>query len=223
MNDDKNHSYEGKPSGYFSTPRREMLEFIPPGTRAILEIGCGNGRFGALVKARDGCRYVGVELMEDAAQEARQRLDEVLTTNIESDELPFHQHSFDGLVCNDVLEHLVDPWRTLQRLTTLVRPGGFIVVSLPNVRFSEVVKDLVFRNRWEYQERGVLDRTHLRFFTEESVRGLLEQAGGRVERIEGINPIRYAWRLQLLNLALLGSLSSMRFPQIAARAVVASR
>lgn len=208
--------YKFKPSGYFSTPRREMLDFVPHGAKSILEIGCGNGRFGALVKQRDGCRYTGVELMEDAAIEARTRLDEVLTTNIERDALPFEPHSFDGLVCNDVLEHLVDPWTVLRSLVRHLKPGGFVVVSLPNVRFSEVVKDLVFRKRWTYTDQGVLDRTHVRFFTEASVRELLEQAGIVVSRSEGINPIQYAWRLQLLNIACFGALSSMRFPQIGA-------
>lgn len=209
-------SYDDKPQGYFSTPRREMLDFVPPKARSILEIGCGNGRFGALVKQRDNCRYTGVEMMEDAAAEARTRLDEVLVVNIEKAPLPFAANTFDGLVCNDVLEHLVDPWATLKQLTGYLVPGAFVVVSMPNVRFSEVVKDLVFRNRWAYQDQGVLDRTHLRFFTQASVQELLEQAGVRVERIQGINPIRYAWRLQTLNIALLGSLSSMRFPQIGA-------
>jgi len=206
--------YDEKEAAYFQTPRREMLAFVPTGVKAVLEIGCGTGAFGALVKRERHCRYVGVELFENAAEQARPRLDEVHVLNVEKESLPFSPASFDCLVCNDVLEHLVDPWAVLTRLVTFLRPGGYIVSSTPNVRFSEVVKDLVFRKRWEYREQGVLDRTHLRFFTEASVREMFEGAGAKVLEIRGINGIRYAWRLQLLNLALLGALDEMRFMQI---------
>jgi len=205
--------YDNKHHGYFGTPRREMLEFIPKGVTSILEIGCGTGAFGALVKNQYGCRYTGVELMEQAAEIARARLDEVVVANIEKDPLPFQPGGFDCLVCNDVLEHLVDPWVALKTLTRFLKPGGYVVISLPNVRFSEVVKNLVVRKRWEYQEEGVLDRTHLRFFTESSIRALLESAGLVVQQLHGINPINYAWRLQLLNILLFGFLSDMRYPQ----------
>ena len=206
--------YDNKPQGYFGTPRREMLEFIPIGVNSVLEIGCGAGAFGALVKQQHGgCRYVGVELTDQAAHLARTHLDEVIVANIEQTPLSFPPASFDCLVCNDVLEHLVDPWAILQTLTGFVRPGGYIVISLPNVRFSEVVKNLVVRKRWEYEEQGVLDRTHLRFFTEFSVRGLFESAGLEVLELRGINAIKYAWRLRLLNIMLFGALSDMRYMQ----------
>ncbi len=205
--------YDRKHQAYFNTSLREMLDFFPEGITSVLEIGCGTGAFGALVKQERGCRYFGVELAEKAAIHARDRLDNVVVANIESQSLPFERRSFDCLVCNDVLEHLVDPWASLQKLTEFVRPGGAVVISMPNVRFSEVVKNLVFRRQWEYQSEGVLDRTHLRFFTESSIRSLMELAGLKVVRLEGINPIRYAWRLRLLNLALFGALSDMRYPQ----------
>lgn len=205
--------YEDKETAYFQTPRREMLAFIPAGVTSILEIGCGTGAFGALAKRQLGCRYVGVELFESAAAEARPRLDEVHVLDVQTSELPFSPAAFDCLVCNDVLEHLVDPWAVLKTLKTFVRPGGFIVSSIPNVRFSEVVKDLVFRKRWEYRDQGVLDRTHLRFFTEHSIRALMESAGAEVVQLKGINAIDYAWRLRLLNTLLLGALDDMRYMQ----------
>jgi 2-polyprenyl-3-methyl-5-hydroxy-6-metoxy-1,4-benzoquinol methylase len=205
--------YVNKPQGYFGTPRREMLEFVPEGVKSVLEIGCGTGAFGALVKQQRGCRYTGVELMEKAASQARSQLDEVIVANIEHSSLPFPLASFDCLVCNDVLEHLVDPWLSLRALTKYLQPGGYVVASLPNVRFSEVVKDLVFRKRWEYKEQGVLDRTHLRFFTESSMRALFESTGLEILQLKGINAIKYAWRLRLLNYFLFGALNDMRYMQ----------
>lgn len=205
--------YDSKPQRYYGIPRREMLAFIPDGVSSVLEIGCGTGAFGALVKQQRGCRYTGVELMSQAAELARSQLDEVIVANIEQTPLPFPQQSFDCLVCNDVLEHLVDPWAALRTLTGFLRPGGYIVISLPNVRFSEVVKNLVVRKRWEYENEGVLDRTHLRFFTESSVRTLVESANVEVLQLRGINAIKYAWRLRILNAMLLGALSDMRYMQ----------
>lgn len=206
-------AYDEKQRVYFEIPRKEMLDFVPDGIQSVLEVGCGSGGFGALVKQHRGCRYTGVELMDAAADKARGRLDAVVVADIERVALPFEPASFDCLVCNDVLEHLVDPWSALKSLTKFIKPGGYVVVSLPNVRFSEVVKDLVFRKQWVYQDEGVLDRTHLRFFTESSMRTLMQSAGLEVLRLRGINPIRYAWRLQMLNVLLLGALSNMRYPQ----------
>lgn len=214
-------TYDDKEEAYFGTPRREMLQFLPPDAVTFLEIGCGTGAFGAVVKRQRDCHYVGVELFPEAARQARDRLDEVHVLDISSTDLPFMQRSFDCLVCNDVLEHLTDPWAVLKKLTRHIKPGGHIVVSLPNVRFSEVVKDLVFRKQWTYREQGVLDRTHLRFFTESSMRSLIESTGARVIRLHGINGIKYAWRLQLLNVVLLGFLSDMRFMQYGCLAQVA--
>jgi 2-polyprenyl-3-methyl-5-hydroxy-6-metoxy-1,4-benzoquinol methylase len=199
--------------GYFKTERKEILDFLPDDLESILEIGCGSGSFGRLVKNNRDVKYVGVELVESVAEQARSYLDEVVVCNIESSHLDFLQGSFDCLICNDVLEHLVDPWRVLKELVEYVRPGGYVVLSLPNVRFSEVVKDLVVRKKWEYRDQGVLDRTHLRFFTETSIVELCESAGLSVIKIKGINPVSYAWRLRLLNIMLLGTLSDMRFMQ----------
>jgi 2-polyprenyl-3-methyl-5-hydroxy-6-metoxy-1,4-benzoquinol methylase len=207
--------YANKASDYFGTPRREMLEFVPQGVRSVLEIGCGTGAFGALVKTERQCRYTGVELVEQAASQARGRLDQVLVADVESAPLPFAKATFDCIVCNDVLEHLRDPWAVLKMLTGYLGPGGHVVASLPNVRFSEVMKDLVIRKKWEYTERGVLDRTHLRFFTESTVRELFRSAGLDVLQIRGINGIRYAWRLRLLNAMLFNALDDMRYLEIA--------
>ena len=207
------NEYSNKTSAYFETPRQEMLDFIPTNIKSVLEIGCGAGAFGALVKQQRSCQYTGVELMSQAAEIARTLLDEVVVANIETTALPFPKESFDCLICNDVLEHLVDPWAMLKMLTSFLKPGGYIVISLPNVRFSEVVKDLLIRKRWEYQDQGVLDRTHLRFFTESSVRSLLETNGIEVIKLRGINAIQYAWRLRLLNIMLLGALNDMRYLQ----------
>jgi hypothetical protein len=87
------------------------------------------------------------------------------------------------ILAADVIEHLVDPWRTLERMLPSLRPGGYVVTSTPNVRYWRVLYDLGVRGRWEYQDSGILDRTHLRFFTRRSAIELHERVGLVVEEI----------------------------------------
>ena len=98
------------------------------------------------------------------------------------EDLPMRE--FDCIVFNDVLEHLVDPWAALRETRDRVSVGGSVVASMPNVRHRHVVRELVLRGRWDYAERGVLDKTHLRFFTRSSMLELFADTGYRIERIE---------------------------------------
>ena len=91
----------------------------------------------------------------------------------------------DCVIFADVLEHLVDPWAAVRQAREMLAPGGALVVSIPNVLHHAVVKDLL-RGRFDYRDAGVLDRTHLRFFTAATARELVEQAGFRVERMERV-------------------------------------
>ena len=138
----------------------------------------------------------GVELNPRAAEEARGVLDEVVVADIERDELPFEDSSFDCIVYGDVLEHLVDPWATLVRHRRLLDPAGAVIVSIPNVGHWRNVLN-VARGRWEYAAYGPLDATHLRFFTWRGIEQLLDQAGYRVERVK--TPIAHGSKSWLLN------------------------
>ena len=90
---------------------------------------------------------------------------------------------FDCILCLDVLEHLQDPWRVLRKLTGWLRPNGTVVASIPNVRYKSVVMDLAFRGKFDYQNAGILDRTHLRFFTRSSAVSLLQSVGLAVVKV----------------------------------------
>lgn len=92
----------------------------------------------------------------------------------------FDKATFDYIVCADVLEHLIDPWIVLSDLVSFLKPGGRIMVSLPNVRHWSIWLPLILRGHWEYRESGIMDRTHLRFFTRFSAIELLNNAGGDV-------------------------------------------
>lgn len=173
---------------YYSQARREIIPFLPAGTCGlrVLDVGCGAGATGALVKQKvPGAHVTGVELFPAAAEKARGHIDEVHLANLdEVSSLPFAERSFDLILCLDVLEHLVDPWTWLQRLRGLLKEDGTILVSVPNTRHLKVLAPLVLRGRWDYEENGgLLDKTHLRFFTRASAIGLVEGAGLKVTRI----------------------------------------
>jgi GT2 family glycosyltransferase/tetratricopeptide (TPR) repeat protein/2-polyprenyl-3-methyl-5-hydroxy-6-metoxy-1,4-benzoquinol methylase/glycosyltransferase involved in cell wall biosynthesis len=167
---------------YFEFARPELLACVPPTARDVLDVGCGAGLLGKALKERQAARVTGVELDEGAARRARRHLDEVLVGDVEGRFLPFDDASFDCVVCGDVLEHLRDPLAFLRRLRSWLRPGGTLVASLPNVRHHSVVRPLL-AGHWTYEAAGLLDRTHLRFFTRREVEKLLFRAGFTPESV----------------------------------------
>ena len=171
----------GRPASYYVQGRPEVAALVPPDCRRVLEIGCGTGELGCLLKER-GCFVAGVELVPEAAEAARRRLDRVVTADVEANGLSFPPGSFDAAIFADVLEHLIDPWRVLRETADLLAPGGCVIASIPNVQNADVIWRLL-RGRWDYRERGILDRGHLRFFTRHGIRDLFEQAGLTVDHI----------------------------------------
>lgn len=171
------------PDGYFSNLRHQLVDMIAPLPARVLEIGCGTGNTLAHLKSLGVNQTVGVELVPEVAEQATARADHVITGDVELMELPFKEGHFDCLVLGDVLEHLRDPWTTLARLATLLRTGGQVVASVPNVRFYEVSLPLVLWGAWKYECEGVLDRTHLRFFTKDTIADLFASSGLRIVRI----------------------------------------
>lgn len=179
--------YDGKANEYFSNVRGEVVEPIPLGNNRVLELGCGDGATGLAIKVSGkASEVVGVEISPQAAIIAESRLDQVLVGNIEEMSLPFPEGYFDFLIAADVLEHLVDPWTLLRRVAPLLSDNGVVIASIPNVRNWRVVAGLFVRGRWEYTESGILDRTHLRFFTRTSMVELVEQAGFAVSSVSSL-------------------------------------
>lgn len=208
-------AYEAKPDAYFASGRREMLPFIPQDVKHLLEVGCGEGEFAANLKAERQVHVTGIEPFAAAARLARTRLDRVLELDVNAGIVELQGQQFDCIVCNDVLEHLTDPWDTLKRLRPLVGTGGMLVASLPNMRFMPVLKDFVINREWRYGDFGVMDRTHLRFFTQKSMKALFEESGYQVIRTQGINAIQFPWKFGLLNMLTRGALADAQFQQYA--------
>jgi 2-polyprenyl-3-methyl-5-hydroxy-6-metoxy-1,4-benzoquinol methylase len=168
---------------YFEFARPEVLALVPESARRILDIGCGAGRLGEALKARQRAEVVGIECFEPAALAARRRLDQVLIGNVEQMELQFTPGSFDAIVCADVLEHLRQPESLLRQALRWLTPDGRLVASIPNVRHHSVVRSLLDGN-WTYEPAGLLDRTHLRFFTRHDIEQLFQGAGLKLCRLD---------------------------------------
>jgi trans-aconitate methyltransferase len=166
----------------YETDRPDVQAHVPPEASSILELGCSAGALGAALKQRAAPRavtIVGVELDPGYAARAEERLDRVVVADAEtflSGGAP-PEAPFDCLIAADVLEHLVDPWTALRRAVELVRPGGKVVVSVPNVLFFGALLRLVRERRWPREEEGTFDATHLRWFSRTDAEDLLRQAG----------------------------------------------
>ena len=189
-------AYVDKTTQYFAGVREDFLDLLPRGSGIrALEIGCGFGETGRAALQRGLCsEYVGVELFAEAAATARESLSEVLTGDVERLDLPWPEGHFDALLMSEVLEHLVDPWSVVSRVVPLVREGGLIVASSPNVAQISVIRDLL-AGRWELTDVGLMDRTHLRWFTPTSYRAMFEEVGVQIESVTPMGPAGLRGRL----------------------------
>lgn len=168
---------------YYQHIRREISNKISRGNHRVLDIGCGAGNFGAYLK-QQGCalEVVGIEINQIIANEAANKIDHVICADLNriaiKELLTADQDSqFDYIVCADILEHLINPWGGLSEIVELLKPDGKIIVSLPNVRHWSVWVPLIFIGQWHYQDSGILDKTHLRFFTHKTSMKLIADVG----------------------------------------------
>jgi SAM-dependent methyltransferase len=170
--------YKIKKDGYYSNYRKDILPLCPQHVKRVLEVGCGSGNTLQFLKDNGYCDWTGgVELFPEAAAAAASKVDRLYQSNIEDLNLPVDPDSIDMILCLDLLEHLIDPYKVIEYLHTLLAPGGIIIASIPNVRHFSVVFPLLFQNKWEYQERGILDKTHIKFFVKSTAIELMESSG----------------------------------------------
>src|SRR5438876_274331 len=181
------------PPDYYEHERPEVLEAVPRDAARVLDVGCGSGRLGEQIKRRQGATVWGIEVMHDASERAAQRLDRVWNTPVETALPEIPEENFDCIITADVLEHLVDPWTVLTQLGRRLVPGGTLVASIPNVGHWDVIRALL-EGTWQYTSEGLLDHTHVRFFTRRSLRELFWTSGLAIKEItvspygEGVPP-----------------------------------
>ncbi len=179
---------------YFESPRPEIVELITEDTKHILDVGCGTGRYGAMIKSKyPHCEITGIEIIPEIAEEARRNLDKVIVGNVEDvdlGELGFEDGYFDCIIYADILEHLNDPWTVVYRHKKFLKDGGKIIASIPNIRNLQILTPLLNEGRWTYKDEGILDATHLRFFTRKEIERMFSKLGFRIKGIKA-NPDVY--------------------------------
>ncbi len=183
MTHDSSQAASVFPKNYYQHARTEVLRHLPAGPLRMLEVGCGEG--GTLARIRElrpDVWLAGAELMKlDSPLYAK--LDQFEQINVEEQLPSITPGSIDILLCLDVLEHLREPQQVLVRLATLLRPNALLIASLPNLQYVKVSLPLLF-GHFNYTDEGVLDRTHLRFFTRRSAMRMLDEAGFNVQEVE---------------------------------------
>jgi 2-polyprenyl-3-methyl-5-hydroxy-6-metoxy-1,4-benzoquinol methylase len=164
---------------YYGELRSDILDFLPPVAQEVLEIGCGRGLTGKLIQDRLGCRVTGVEMNPEVAEAARPNLWRVLTGDVQSMAIPGR---YDVVVATELFEHLNDPEAFLDKMKSLLKPGGRIVLSVPNVGHYSIVEDLL-AGRWDYVPIGLLCFTHVRFLTRATLEDWIRRVGFAAHRI----------------------------------------
>jgi len=201
--------------GYFHNNRSEMLKFIPENAQRILEVGCGEGTFCELLK-RSNREIWGVEMNDDAAHKATKVCHRVLVGDFNAvfDQLPLNY--FDCVIFNDVLEHMYAPWETIHSVKSLLSPVGYLVTSIPNFRYiSNLITEVLFEGEFRYKtEGGILDDTHIRFFTSKSICRMFREQGYEVLVQEGVHPCK-SWKEKLFIALTFGFLKDSRYKQFA--------
>ena len=174
------------PENYYANVNTDVLRYMPPDAKLVLEVGCGAGGLGRAYKQRNPLgRYIGLELVAEVAKTARDYLDQVICADVESldiDNILPTKEKIDCLVYGDVLVHLRDPWRILHEHASRLSERGQVIACIPNVQHWSILAGLL-AGHWRYADSGLLDRTHLRFFTLESILTLFSQAGLHIHDI----------------------------------------
>lgn len=166
---------------YYASNRSPFLEWVGGGHQRVLDVGCGAGANGIWMRQHGAAVLVGVEIDATSAAQARGAYDEVYNEPVES-ALRHISGPFDLVMCADVLEHLVDPWTVLRRIHQTSTDATVLAISIPNIRHIGALWRIAAGKGFEYEDEGIFDRTHLRFFTRRNVEQMLQAAGWQPER-----------------------------------------
>lgn len=173
---------------YHNNVRSDVFDIVPNPAGRVLDLGGGVGATGAALKQARGATFVA--LADLVAEEAVNDVDQAISGNLEDPlflRKVLQDHGpFDTILCLDVLEHLRDPWMVVRELHDGLAPNGVIVASIPNINHHSLVFPLMFRGRYELQDTGLLDRTHIRWFTRQSAISMMTETGLKLEKIGGV-------------------------------------
>ncbi len=176
-------------NNYYNNNRQEMLDFLPDSYTKVLEIGCGRGRFKDNLE--NSCEYWGVEQNEGVGKKAKDKLYKVIIGDFMEINEQLPNEYFDLIICNDIVEHIDDYNLFLKILKKKMNVDAHIIGSIPNVRFySNLIRLFIFKD-WKYVDDGILDRTHLRFFTKKSLIRTFKNNNFSIKKFYGINGVKF--------------------------------
>ncbi|AXG73690.1 class I SAM-dependent methyltransferase [Flavobacterium arcticum] len=181
-------NYSDKTSSYYANIRHDLISLISKkeGGLKVLEIGAAYGETLHFLKEQGiAAEAVGVELYEDVKNKENYKpLDRFIFANIEETDFPEYEGYFDIILLPDVLEHLVEPKKVLAKVKKYLNPDGELLVSMPNIRHYSAIKKIVFKGDFRYEESGIFDYTHMRFYCRKNIKELLENSGFAVQYSE---------------------------------------
>lgn len=198
---------------YYEDDRNEMDYFVNWAPKRCIEFGCSSGRFSEKIKKKYNTETWGVDIDEKSISKAKKRLDNVLLGDAMQliDELP--KGYFDCLICNDIIEHLPYPELFFEKISSRLTPDAFLICSLPNVRYWRHFNKYFFLKDWKYKQSGILDYTHLRFFTIKSMKRSIKSWGYDIEMMKGIRPTKdiFFYIFDLLTLFFIHDMRYLQF------------
>jgi 2-polyprenyl-3-methyl-5-hydroxy-6-metoxy-1,4-benzoquinol methylase len=201
---------------YYDHIREEMVQFLPNTINKSLEVGCSRGNFSKFLKSKYKNYTVGIEIDLNSAEIASSILDDVFVGDAIQNLKKISDESFDLIICNDILEHIIDEKVFLQNLVRILERNGTLIFSIPNVRYWHNVLNFLIKKDWHYVSHGILDSTHVRFYTKKSIIRLFESIGLNVVKITGLNPTP-SKAFYIFNLLTFGFINDMQYLQYGIR------
>lgn len=171
---------------YYSTIRSDIASFFTDSLDKVLEVGCGFGRTLGFLKENGLAQQTfGIDINPDAIKyQEENAINEIRIGDIEKIDLDFPELFFDCILLLDIIEHLKEPNGFLRKIKKHLCKDGFLIISIPTVRNVKVIYNLLFKGDFKYEKEGILDKTHLRFFTKKTMIKLFDESGLKVETIE---------------------------------------
>lgn len=171
-----------------SIVRKDLINLMPEKVSTVLEVGCGIGKTGKAIVERKKATVVGIDISEEAIAYAKTLncYQKLLVCNLDKFPVPqeIEQETFDCILYPDVLEHLRNPWDLLRSHVQILNNNGYMIASIPNIRHYYIIKSLLFKGQWIYQDMGIMDRSHMRFFTKKTMLDLFKIDGLEITLIK---------------------------------------
>lgn len=197
---------------YYEDERNEMDYFLNEAPKKSIEFGCSTGRFSQRVKKKYNTEVWGIDIDEESINQAKIKLDKAFCGDAMEliDSLP--ENYFDCLICNDFIEHIYSPELFFEKIKKCLTNDAILICSLPNVRYWKHFNRYLFLKDWKYKKSGILDHTHLRFFTKKSMKRAIKAWGFEIQLIKGIRPSKSPF-FYIFNILTLFLIRDMRFLQ----------